>query len=306
MATPPTLLPPYSALYPTTRSPRVRSLRPITDPHAVLNRDVEASGMDGLERLAASRASAKTRDLVIIATNEHNVEVAANCVANLAAVGIDYYILLANKQSVCQRVQGRLACVWSSLLEPYRQRLRDANAGGKQMLWLVRQIYASRLAVLGFNPLVLDSDSILFHNPFDVIATHLPGYQFYVMADNSGTWSSINCGTYYLKGVDPRGTLIRAWTNFERRAFAVLNTSRPFPVTITNGRPEPLLVWENTLLDWTFAGARVGDPNFVGRGRTADARILTPAESRLMRWQTEWRKPLPVFLGAPGGAYPRR
>jgi hypothetical protein len=256
MATPPTLLPPYSALYPTTRSPRVRSLRPITDPHAVLNRDVEASGSDGLERLAASRASPKTRDLVIIATNEHNVEVAANCVANLAAVGIDYYILLANKQSICQRVQGRLACVWSSLLEPYRQRLRDANAGGMQMLWLVRQIYASRLAVLGFNPLVLDSDSILFHNPFDVIATHLPGYQFYVMADHSGTWSSINCGTYYLKGVDPRGTLIRAWTNFERRAFAVLNTSRPFPVTTTNGRPEPLLVWENTLLDWTFAGAR--------------------------------------------------
>ena len=154
MATPPTLLPPYSALYPTTRSPRVRSLRPITDPHAVLNRDVEASGMDGLERLAASRASAKTRDLVIIATNEHNVEVAANCVANLAAVGIDYYILLANKQSVCQRVQGRLACVWSSLLEPYRQRLRDANAGGMQMLWLVRQIYAGRLAILGFNPFV--------------------------------------------------------------------------------------------------------------------------------------------------------
>ena len=278
-------LPSYRDIYPTPRSPTAQILRPLVDTHAVLHRDVEASGSDGLRRLVAARAHPMTHDLVLIATNEGSIDVAVNCVANLAAVGIDHYVLLASKPEVCMRVVGRIACVWSTLLEQYRERLKEAHAGGMQMLWLVRQIYAGRIAHLGFNPFVLDSDSVLFENPFEAIATHLPGYQLYVMADNSGTWSSLNCGTYYLKGADPRGTLLSAWTNFERRAFAVLNTSHPFPVTTTNGRPEPLLVWENTLLDWTFAGAMVGDPNFVGRGRTTDARILSKDESRQMRWQ---------------------
>ena len=68
---------------------------------------------------------------------------------------------------------------------------------------------------------------------------------------------TIRC-SFTPSGVDRQGQLLTAWTNFERRAFAVLNDSKAYPVTTTNGKPERLLVWENTLLDWTFVGAVVG------------------------------------------------
>ena len=65
-----------------------------------------------------------------------------------------------------------------------------------------------------------------------------------------------------------------------------------------------MVLWENTLLDWTFAGAMIGDTEFVGRGRTAEARALRPDEVKLMRWQQHRAaNATPEFLGRPGGAY---
>jgi hypothetical protein len=296
----------YSEIYPHPRSPRTRTLPPsISDPQNVLQQDVEAVG---LRRLAEARSSAD-RNLVVIATNGPSLPVTANLVANLADVGVHNYIVLGSTQKVCTDVKGKIACVWSSLLDTYalRARLRSVGAIGVYALWLVRQIYAGRLATMGFNPFLLDADSILFHNPFEAIARNLPGYQLYVMGDHSMTWSNINCGTYYLRNAKPGGRLLSAWTNFERRVFAVLNTSAPFPIATTSGRPERLLVWENTLLDWTFAGAMVGDPEFVGRGRTSNARILTKDENKMMEWVVGYASSsTPSFLGTPGGAYSSR
>ena len=230
----PTLLPTYTELYPHRRSPTSRILQPVKDPHAVLQRDVESTG---LRRLAEARSSPE-KDIVLIATNEGSIRITANLVANLASVGIHHYIVLANTPELCASVRGRIACVWSTLLAPYQERLRNIVTGPSRLygLWLTRQIYAGRLALMGFSPFILDSDSIVFHDPFKAIAEHLPGYQLYVMGDHSGTHSGINCGTYYLRGVDPRGKLLMAWTNFERRAFSVLNESKPLPLATTSGK----------------------------------------------------------------------
>ena len=218
------LLPTYADLYPHRRSPTSKVLLSVKDPHAVLQRDVESTG---LRRLAEARSSPE-KDIVLISTNKGSIQITANLVANLASVGVHHYIVLASTPELCASVSGRIACVWSTLLDPYLERLRNVVPGPALLyrLWLLRQIYAGRLASMGFNPFMLDSDSIVFHDPFKVIAEHLPGFQLYVMGDNSGTHSSINCGTYYLRGLDPRGKLLVAWTNVRRLVSILWVTAR--------------------------------------------------------------------------------
>ena len=76
-----------------------------------------------------------------------------------------------------RRLRGRLACVWSTLLEPkYRARLRGAMTNEVRTMWLLRQIYFGRLVGLGYNPMLLDADVILFRDPLALIAAVLPGY----------------------------------------------------------------------------------------------------------------------------------
>ena len=299
-------LPSYASLYPARRTPAAQLLSAVEDADGVLWRDVESVG---LSRLAAARANPTTRDLVIVSTDRKHLDIAVNCVANLANVGIREYIVLADSAKTCEALRGRLACVWSTLLTPFSEKLKQ-GATGPAHLWLSRQIYAGRLAELGYNPMVLDSDSALFANPLALVAAHLPEYAFVALADHSGTWSSLNCGTYYLRNARRGGPLLAAWRNFERRVFAILNTSAPLPVSTTSCggphgcQPERLLLWENTLLDWTFAGAVVGDPAFIGRGRTNDSRVLTRTEKAWMRWSPlKATEPPPARFSTPGGAY---
>ena len=212
-----------------------------------LQSDVEAKG--ALLRLAEIRSDSH-RDLVLLASNHGSLRAAANLVANLHFVGLQNYFLLADSAGSCTSVAGRLACVWSSLVEYMRRTLGRISGDARvRALWLGRQIYAGRLAELGFNVMLLDSDSIIFADPFALIRTQLNSYQLVIMADHSRTWMNSNCGTYYLQGARPGGPLLAAWRHFERRALGVLNGSwggPTFPLATTSHKPELLLAWENT------------------------------------------------------------
>ena len=166
-------LPSYSDLYPKSAWTPTRRLKPVVDTAGVLYRDVEQVGLNAI---ASARASA-SRDLVLITADLHQLDIATNLVANLADVGVHNYVVLGNRPPTCEAVRGRLACVWSTLLEPkYRARLRGAMTNEVRTMWLLRQIYFGRLVGLGYNPMLLDADVILFRDPLALIAAELPGY----------------------------------------------------------------------------------------------------------------------------------
>ena len=175
-------LPSYDELYPKARSTVAVTLRPVADPTAALQVDLEAAPSN-LLRMAEARAD-QFRDIVLLTSDVRQLSIAANLVSNLASVGVHHYILIADQASTCAKVAGRLACVWSTLLEPtYTAKLRSAATDKVRALWLMRQMYVGRLARLGYNPMMLDADVVLFRNPFALIRAHLPGYQVYVLGD---------------------------------------------------------------------------------------------------------------------------
>ena len=97
------------------------------------------------------------------------------------------------------------------LLPSFAAKLRSAGTNNVRAAWLVRQIYVGRLAALGFSPMLLDADVILFHNPFELIDRHLPGYQAYFLGDSSAGWLAINGGTLYLRNASKTGPTVRIW-----------------------------------------------------------------------------------------------
>ena len=103
--------------------------------------------------------------------------------------------------------------------------------------WLVRQIYVGRLAAMGFSPMLLDADIVLFANPFELIRKHLPSYQLYFLGDTSAGWLSINGGTIFIRNASAHGPTVRIWRELERRVFALLNTTAPYPKQLRHKTP---------------------------------------------------------------------
>ena len=162
----------YAELFPPPYSGQTRAL-PELRSHPALVQDVEWSP-DGLRRAAEARCSPE-KDLVLVTTDMSQLDIATNLLANLADVGVHHYLLLASDAKTCRAVSDKLACVWSSLMSKFTKRLREAATNSVRTLWLIRQIYIGRLARLGFNPMMLDADVILFTNPFPLLRKHLPG-----------------------------------------------------------------------------------------------------------------------------------
>ena len=311
------VLPSYDELYPKARSAATSvTLRPVADPTSALRVDLEAAPSN-LLRMAEARAD-QFRDIVLLTSDVRQLSIAANLIANLASVGVHHYILVADQASTCDKVAGRLACVWSTLLEPtYSGKLRSAATDRVRALWLMRQMYVGRLARLGYNPMMLDADVVLFRNPFALIRTYLPGYQVYVLGDTSAGWMSANAGTLYLRGSEcaADSPALTVWDEFERRVFALLNTSVPFPQQqphlvrgkmLGGTRPADALLYDQNVLDWNMLGVMLGDFEFIGRGFAVGQRILSPAEKAAIKWTENTSvQDTPSEMGAPGWPYTR-
>ena len=297
-------LPSYASLYPSRRTPAAQLLSAVEDAAGVLWRDVETVG---LSRLAAARANPTTRDLVIVSTDRKHLDIAVNCVANLANVGIREYIVLADTAKTCEALRGRLACVWSTLLTPFSEKLKQ-GATGPAHLWLSRQIYAGQLA-----------------------------------GSATTRWCSTPLGALCQPARARRGAPAGLRLRRARRPLGHVELAQLRHVLPARARRgDPLLAaWRNgaassqsstlrrrcgcrrraaagarlpageaaalgdTLLDWTFAGAVVGDPAFIGRGRTNDSRVLTRTEKAWMRWSPlKATEPPPARFSTPGSATP--
>lgn len=229
-------LPSLAELYPPPyRTDTV--IRPVLgDAGGVLQRDVEMPGDPWVNlRRAADFQCSPSKQLVLLTTDAHQMDIAVNLVANLAAVGVHHYLVLGNDRTTCHLLYDKLACVWSSLLLPtFEKKLISAATNRVRAQWLVRQIYVGRLAAMGFSPMLLDADVILFANPFTLIDEHLPGYQAYFLGDSSAGWLSVNGGTLYIRNASIDGPTVRIWRELERRTFQLLNTSTPYPLQVSH------------------------------------------------------------------------
>lgn len=235
----------------------VRLLREIAA-HPALAVDLEA-GPSHLRLAAAARASPRG-DIVLLTSDLSQLDLATNLVANLADVGVSHYLMITPRP-LCLSISSRLACVFTSLMHPFEKRLTEANTNSVRTYWLCRQIYAGRLALLGFNTMVLDADVVLFRDPFHLIHTHLSEYSAIFLSDRSAGAMCANGGTVYIRGGGMGGFAMRVWANFERRVFSLLNTTTAFPHQVMHkmpsGRimgaanlPADGLLYDQNILDW--------------------------------------------------------
>ena len=273
--------PTIAELYPNLPRPHGALIRPVPDIDHRLQLDVDAIP-NGLRQAAEAQMSPQG-DIVLLTTDSRQLDIAVNLVANLAAVGVHNYLVIGASRDTCARLKGMLACVWSSMMAPYRHRIAKSGTNEVRTQWLVRQIYVGRLAAMGFSPMLLDADVILFANPFRLIESHLPGYQAYFLGDSSASWLAVNGGTLYLRRPRPDGPVVRIWRELERRVWALVNTTEPFPKQVPHktrhgwigeGLPADALLYDQNVLDWSMVGERTGDREYVGRGFVPKARVL--------------------------------
>ena len=231
----------------------------------------------GLSRLAAARANPTTRDLVIVSTDRKHLDIAVNCVANLANVGIREYIVLADTAKTCEALRGRLACV---VHPAYAILGAEAGATARRTSGY-RGRSAGRLAELGYNPMVLDSDSALFANPLALVATHLPEYAFVALADHSGTWA---CSTAARTtcATRARRPLLAAWRNFERRV------RHPQHVGAATGVDDELRRAARLPTGEAAAAGEYADGTFAGRRRRPRLQPRRTNDGRVPRTEKAW------------------
>ena len=263
--------------------------------NGALLRDIEQgpnSGWDALRSAAEAQCSPE-RELVLLTTDSHHLDIAVNLVANLAAVGVHNYLVLADRRETCMRLKDKLACVWSTLILPrFQKKLMEAMTNNVRAQWLVRQIYVGRLAAMGFSPMLLDADIVLFANPFELIRKHLPSYQLYFLGDTSAGWLSINGGTIFIRNASAHGPTVRIWRELERRTFALLNTTAPYPKQLRHKTPRGFII------DGIAADALLYDQNMLDCAYMPQRIIRDPATlpHALLRAHAPASAPTPGLL----------
>ena len=91
-----------------------------------LYRDIHAP-TDLVPSLA--RVLHSSRELILLTTNAKQYDLAVNLIANLASMGMDNYLLLADNADLVMHAarRGAVAAVWSSLLDSYTMRPNSGN-----------------------------------------------------------------------------------------------------------------------------------------------------------------------------------
>lgn len=205
-----------------------------------------------------------------MSSDTKQLDLAINLVANLVSVGAPYYLIIGASNTTCWTITGKAACVWSSLMEPFRARLREARTNAVRAQWLIRQIYVGRLAGMGFSPMLLDADVAVFANPFTLVDRYLASYQAFFLGDSSAGWLSVNGGTIYLRQPAIGGPVVRIWREFERRIFKLLDGKTPFPHQMPHKTrhgwiggpswPADALLYDQNVLDWAMVADVLIDP----------------------------------------------
>ncbi|KAL1499872.1 hypothetical protein AB1Y20_012555 [Prymnesium parvum] len=175
-------------------------------------------------------------------------------------------------------------------------------------LWLLRFLYTERLVRLGYNTLLLDSDSVVFANP------SLSAYAVLCLHDATA-WPHmrVNGGTWYFKRAPHGGAVARMLASFRER---VLHTLDAYPAvrrmkrTPNGERAADWLLFDQTLINLALMGAALGrnvslsseEPEHLDRlvdENTGRPYRLTLVEQHSLNFETRCCFQSPTQLGHP-------
>ena len=219
---------------------QLEGLRPGGPPAAL--REEERS-IRRLFELVAAEVAAKSfngKEVILLTSNTEGLPLSINLIANLAQFGHHHTLMLASHADGAE-VCGHLIaaapppCVWSSLLTEYRNGLKGYVNTPVWALWLQRYCYMQRLVLSGYNTLLLDTDVILFHDPYPFFKGLLANYSAFVLGDSSAGFAAVNGGIYYLQNAHVNGPVVHIFSEFERRIRATLGAVDD--TTLKEGRP---------------------------------------------------------------------
>ena len=180
---------------------------------------------DRVARTVAGR-SYNGKELILLTTNTEGLPLVVNLIANLAQLGHTHVLLLADNENTCNMLTSTSppACLYSSILRSeYPRGLRAYVSNSVWILWLQRYLYFLRCMRLNLNPLLLDADIVLFHDPYPLLKGPLANYTLFSLCDSSAGYANVNGGVWYAHGAKQDGPMIHLFSEFERRAREVLS-----------------------------------------------------------------------------------
>ena len=159
------------------------------------------------------------KEVVLLTSNIDGLPMSVNLIANLAQFGHQHSLLLADSKATCDRLVSATppACVWSSMLSgQYPEGVRVYIHNRIWVLWLQRYAYVHRLIRSGYNVLLVDTDVILFHDPYPFFKGVFENYTLITLGDTSAGYASVNGGVYYVQNARMGGPVVHIFSEFER------------------------------------------------------------------------------------------
>ena len=194
--------------------------------------DGEVDARRTLFRRVARQVAARSfngKELILACTDRAGMHIAVNLAANLASVHLHHLLLLGADQDTCPalRRSDPPFCVWSSLLRRHWMRLKQYGVTKIRLLWLQRYYYVAALISLGINVLLLDTDVVLFSDPYRHFKGVFANVSLLALNDKSAQPpTAVNGGTLYIQNAAANGPVARIFQEFVRRTLPLLNNSR--------------------------------------------------------------------------------
>ncbi|GAX73095.1 hypothetical protein CEUSTIGMA_g548.t1 [Chlamydomonas eustigma] len=167
--------------------------------------------VNDLQGLRSALASCSFRgEVILITTSETYVDAAAQTIGMLRRFGIAHFLVLATTEAGCQGFMSLVledtCCVWYNISLPEVNHVAQHGFSNHRRLMHLRLRLAARILRLRYNILFLDTDIIIFDDPYKYFKAY-PFNETNIFFD--GSFLSPNIGIMYVQNVAPDGPV--AW-----------------------------------------------------------------------------------------------
>ena len=131
---------------------------------------------------------------------------------------------------------------------------------------------------LGLNPLLVDADVIVYHDPYPHLKSVLANHTLVALSDESAGYARVNGGVWYAQAAHRDGPSVGIFADFERRVISMLAAAEHPPETIirvsqgaNRGRPASILLYDQALINDVLFSTLVGRDVSYKSGTKFDA-----------------------------------